>query len=134
MDRAWWNQYYSRAQVNFKGELVTCSNRVTGVKSVKFEHGENSGAGAMALAEYFGARQIILLGYDCKYALDGKRHWHGDHPKALGNAISMPKWKSQFKNIAGHLGNCEIVNASRETALDFWPVISLEDALCKFTA
>lgn len=83
----------------------------------------------MSLAAHWGAKRIILLGYDCKYADDGKRHWHGDHPKGLGNAVSMPKWMGQFKEIADHLRGVMIVNASRDTALRFWPRQSLGEAL-----
>lgn len=83
----------------------------------------------MSLAAHWGAERIILLGYDCKYADDGRRHWHGDHPKGLGNAVSMPKWMGQFKEIADHLRGVMIVNASRDTALRFWPRQSLEEAL-----
>ena len=83
----------------------------------------------MSLAEHFGARRIVLIGYDSQYAPDGKRHWHGDHPKGLGNAVSMPKWKAQFQEMAGKLGHCEIINASRATALPFWPRMSLAEAL-----
>lgn len=108
---------------------MSSTKAIRGVQPVRFEQGGNSGAGAMSLAEYFGARRIILLGYDCGYAPDGKRHWHGDHPKGLGNAVSMPKWHRQFEEMAGHLANCEIINASRRTALRLWPRSPLEKAL-----
>ena len=129
MDRAWWSKYHAEARQKFKGELVCAAERCFGVRRVRFKNGGNSGAGAMSLAAHWGARRIILLGYDCKYADDGKRHWHGDHPKGLGNAVSMPKWMGQFKEIAGHLRGVMIVNASRDTALRFWPRQSLGEAL-----
>lgn len=129
MDRKWWQKYHEKARQHFKGELVCVAERCFGVRRVRFKHGGNSGAGAMALAAYWGAKRIILLGYDCKYAEDGKRHWHGDHPRGLGNAVSMPKWKPQFKEMAQQLDGLKIVNSTRDTALKFWPRQSLEKAL-----
>ncbi|MCK2183512.1 hypothetical protein [Halomonas getboli] len=129
MDRAWWRRYADDAEQVFRGERVSSARGIPGVQGLKFHQGGNSGAGAMSLAEWHGARRIILLGYDCGYAADGKRHWHGDHPKGLGNAVSMPKWYAQFEEMAGHLGHCEIINASRHTALELWPRQSLEQAL-----
>lgn len=129
MDRAWWVKYFAGRRKRFAGEKITCNQNVQGVKSVRFSHPKNSGAGAVALAEYFGARRIIMLGYDCQYAEDGKRHWHGDHPKGLGNAVSMPHWYEQFRELSTQLTHCEIINASRATRLEFWPRQSLEAAL-----
>lgn len=129
MDRAWWRKHGAEAAKQFRGDRLTSSSGCPFAKTVKFDRGDNSGAGAMSLAEHFGARRIILIGYDCQYAPDGKRHWHGDHPKGLGNAVSMPKWKAQFHEMAGKLGHCEIINASRATALPFWPRMSLAEAL-----
>lgn len=129
MDRAWWQKYYASSPLVFLGERITCNQRVPGVTTVRFSHPKNSGAGAMVLAEMLGARRIILLGYDCSYGADGKRHWHGDHPKVLGNAVSMPKWYPMFREVAGQLAHCDIVNASRRTALDFWQKQPLEQAL-----
>ncbi|GAB3099725.1 hypothetical protein GCM10027217_18230 [Pseudomaricurvus hydrocarbonicus] len=116
-------------QQKFKGERITLNQRISAVKTIRFTHPKNSGAGAMVLAENFGARRIILLGFDCQYSADGIRHWHGDHPKGLGNAVSMPKWYPQFRETAGLLGHCDIINATRSTALDFWPKQPLEQAL-----
>lgn len=70
-----------------------------------------------------------MLGYDCKFADDGRRHWHGDHPKGLGNAGSVDRWPSQFKDVSLRLKHLQIVNATRDTALTYWPKVSLEDAL-----
>lgn len=129
MDRKWWDMHFSDASMKFRGERMTSARNVRGATKVSFHQGGNSGAGAMSLAEHMGARRIILLGYDCGYSRDGKRHWHGDHPKGLGNALSMPKWEAQFREMAGHLGHCEIINASRRTALSIWPRMALDKAL-----
>ena len=129
MDRAWWRMYAEEACKEFRGERLTPIRNVKDAKFVDFKYGGNSGAGAISLAAHYGAEKIILIGYDCQ-ATGGKKHWHGDHPKGLGNAMSMPHWGSQFKEIADYLkGKAEIINATRETALTFWPRQLLEDAL-----
>ena len=128
MDKAWWRKYAKELK-GFAGERITSSNNCPGAVTKKFSQGKNSGAGAMSLAECLGARKIILLGYDCKVS-GGKRHWHGDHPKGLGNALSLPKWPQQFADMAVQLGHVNIINASRDTALNLWPRVPLEQALC----
>ena len=129
MDKPWWIAYGKEASRVFQGERLTakCNDRYC--DKVHFFYSENSGAGAIALAELFGARKIILLGYDCKYNQDGKRHWHEDHPKWLGNAGALPRWSKHFEDVARRIQHCEVVNATRDTALTVWPEISLEAAL-----
>ncbi|WP_139172507.1 hypothetical protein [Onishia taeanensis] len=125
MDRKWWQVM----QPVFHGECVSIAGNIIGVQKTRAPKGGNSGAGAMLLARHRGASRIILLGYDCQYGRDGKRHWHGDHCKGLGNANSLPKFYGQFQEAAGMLADVEVINASRETALDLWPRMSLEEAL-----
>lgn len=93
--------------------------------------GQNSGAGGIAAAVALGARRVILLGYDCKYAADGRRHWHGDHPKGsgAGNAGSIGRWPAQFQELVSHLQGAKVINASRDTALTMFPRMPLEEAL-----
>jgi hypothetical protein len=71
-----------------------------------------------------------LLGLDCQYT-GGKRHWHGDHPPGLGNAKSLKKWPTGFKRLASHCKGqgVEVINASRETALDCFERQPLEAVL-----
>ncbi len=129
MDRPWWKQHYSEVLRLFKGRLLTVSDWGKRTERVIGEFGGNSGAGAMCLAAEWGARRVIMVGYDCEYAPDGKRHWHGDHPKALGNCVSIGKFPTQFARIVSQLSACEVLNASRHSILDFWPRIELEKAL-----
>lgn len=130
MDRAWWNQYWPEVRDSgFDGRKISSTENVFGAETVKFFHGGNSGAGAISLAFELGAEKVILLGYDCQ-ATGGKKHHHDDHPHPLGNAGSLPKWPAQFQKMKDYLGNVDVVNATRETALDCWPLVSLEEALC----
>ena len=132
-DFKWWKIYRDDVRANFAGVPVT----VASVNSPDvcwlrgFDAYGNSGAGAIALAVLAGASRIVLLGVDCKYS-DGQRHWHGDHPKELGNARSMPKWFNSFARLAGHARSrgTEVINATRDTALVCFERQPLEDTLC----
>lgn len=139
MDRVWWDKYRNDVAHIFYGRRISPNKSVPGTDFIDFYKGGNSGAGAMSLAKYFGATRIILLGYDCKYADCGKRHWHGDHPRGLGNAVSMPTWMPQFAQMAKHLKGVEVVNCSRETAIEFFRRGDLDNELgegeeCKLRA
>jgi hypothetical protein len=129
MDRQWWRVYYEEAARVFAGEMVApIAAAHDRVKHVKFRACRNSGEGAIALAANWGARSIIMLGYDCQHT-GGRAHWHPDHP-GLGNAKGAEKWPEQFRKLAIFLGpSIRVVNASRATALKVWPRISLEEAL-----
>lgn len=73
----------------------------------------------MGLAWQFGARRIVLLGYDMQRT-GGRAHWFGDHPKNLSNASGLSGWSAKFALLASDLlrSNCKVVNCSRETALN----------------
>lgn len=128
MDRQFWDVYGREVRESgFAGALVTCQ-ALAGLQRIPTEGVGNSGAGAVMLAARRGARRVVLLGYDCQY--DGKRkHWHADHKRPLGNAGSVAKWPDQFRGLARYLGGVEVLNASRATALDCFPRVTLEEAL-----
>lgn len=89
----------------------------------------NSGAGALLMARHYGAELIIMLGYDCQVGENGERHWHGSHPKGLGNAGMLAQWPEQFRKAAQQLKPARVINASRITALQCFERMSLDDAL-----
>lgn len=127
MDQVWWKEYGAEARKDFLGEMWSAST-VPGVHKLRGIVTQNSGAGAVALAARCGARRVLLLGYDCQLT-SGRAHWHGDHPRGLGNAGSVRKWPAQFRALARQLPDTQIINCSRETALTVFPVLSLEEAL-----
>lgn len=135
MDAKWWNEYKAEVAETFAGmRLSVCSRSDSyGAQRVMVDghfplttYG-NSGAGAIMLAKLYGAKRVILLGYDCQRT-NGKAHWHGDHPATLGNAGSLPKWGKQFGDLAQAI-QMPVINCSRETALDVFPRQRLEDVL-----
>ena len=128
MDRKWWTEYGS--EVTFTGQRWAAGDGIEGVKMLpNGADGGNSGAGAILLAKHYGAERIILIGYDCKPAANGMRHWHGKHRGRLTDAGSLDKFPAQFQRLAVKLAGIEIVNATRDTALTVWPCVSLEEAL-----
>jgi hypothetical protein len=89
--------------------------------------GANSGYQAINLAYHFGAKKIILLGYDMQI---GKRsHWFGEHPNGVRS--NYTDFLHHFKTIAAQLPalDLEIINCTRVTALNCFPTANLESVL-----
>ncbi|GAB2913753.1 glycosyltransferase family 9 protein [Paralcaligenes ginsengisoli] len=128
MDAVWWKHYLVEVQQTFKGEMWSTGKHCPDVTKARFMTYQNSGAGAIALAAHLGAKRIMLLGYDCQKT-NGQSHWHGDHPRGLGNAGSVDKWPAQFRQVGQDLSGIEIVNCSRATALTVFPTAALDDVL-----
>jgi hypothetical protein len=127
MDSAWWKVHATEVHEAFPGERWAPVT-YPGVRKARFKFFQNSGAGAIALAAHWGARRIVLLGYDGQKT-GGQAHWHGNHPAGLGNAGSVDKWPAQFRELARHLNGIEIINCSRATALNAFPQGSLDEVL-----
>ena len=134
-DDRWWRQHQAEVAEHFTGRRVTCASSghaygADALRLLRFRPFGNSGAAAISLAALAGARRIILLGYDCQRT-DGRAHWHGDHPAPLGNAGSIAKWPKQFAQVGSYARQrgCEVVNATRSTALTVFPRVPLEQAL-----
>ena len=92
--------------------------------------GYNSGYQALNLAVLFGAKKIILLGYDMQS--DGARsHFFGSHPQILQQLSTYSAFVAAFKTTIGDLqkAGCTVINCSRQTALDCFPHCDLHDAL-----
>lgn len=153
-DVKWWrwqSQLHAKhiaAFAGFKYGMQDPSRYVAGVQVLKdcgehglerephgLRHGRNSGYAAINLAVHLGAAKIILLGYDMSMALKSQSHFFGQHPDQ-----KRPLFREcirNFKTIVEPLNRLHItvVNASRTTALDCFPRVSLERALeCEVAA
>jgi hypothetical protein len=128
MDRNWWMKYLPQVKEEFQGIRCSPLTGIAGVKHIKFKHYQNSGVGAISLACHWGAKRIILLGYDCQKT-GGKSHWHGNHPPGLGNAGSIGTWPGMFAKLKRDLAGVEIINCTRETALTMFERRPLEEVL-----
>lgn len=88
----------------------------------------NSGAQLVNLVVQFGARRVILVGFDY-----GGEHWHGRHPARLNNpkAEVLATWATRLDRQALRfleLG-VEVLNASPISALKAYPKVTLSEAL-----
>lgn len=143
MDGPFWKQYGEEATGNY--ELWTASSecaRLFNLYHINVEpgsgisnkpgtvrHGGNSGYVTASLALYFGAARVTLLAYDMQDT-GGRLHFHRDHPPHLGNPIRsrFKAWRRNFAELA-RATDVPIINASRQTALECFPRMSLTEAL-----
>lgn len=91
----------------------------------------NSGAQAINLAFLFGARRILLLGFDMKRGPKGERHWHPDHPAPLVQDQCFDEWIKKFGPLAADLkaAGCEVINCTPGSALTCFPMSTIEKEL-----
>ena len=117
MDAVWWQHHMPEVKRTFTGERWSIV-RVADVALVRFQlHCLNGGAGAIALAAKLGALRVFLLGYDAQKT-GGRAHWHGDHPRGMGNAGKSALWPAQFAELRSWLDHrVDVINLSRETAI-----------------
>lgn len=146
-DEPWWEKYIPDVRASgFAGQLWTQDKRAAdkydGVHYVPSQRnaglsrktfiyqGGNGGYQAINLAYLWGARRMILLGLDMQ-ATNGRKHDHPDYPQGLDKHSPFPAWREQFDVLAKDLAKdgCDVVNATRETALTCFTRVALEDAL-----
>lgn len=96
-------------------------------------NGRNGGYAAVNLSVHLGASRIVLLGYDMQPS-EGREHWHPEHPIPLSNQYTS--WRRHFETLVEPLrrAGVTVLNASRRTALECFPVVSLEQALLREVA
>lgn len=92
-------------------------------------YGSNSGFQAVNLALLWGARRIVLVGFNMQ-AVAKKTHFFGDHPGALNMPTNYPALVGEFKNAAKTVpAGVEIINATPNSALKGYKKMELADAL-----
>ncbi len=144
-DKEWWNYYAVKVKSEFAGELWSCQeiekpkgvNSVIGIRGCgvsvmdgSIHLGSNSGFQAITLAQLFGAKKIILLGYDMQFT-GGQVHHHGRHPFGLRNPYRPERWATEVDVLARDLEyiNVSLINSSRETAIQYVCRKPLKEAL-----
>lgn len=92
--------------------------------------GGNSGYQAINLAYLWGAKKIILLGFTMR-EIDGRKHWHDDHPKPLVQQILPDEWRHKMKPLAADLEKVgvEVVNCDPLSALTCFRMSTIEKEL-----
>jgi hypothetical protein len=138
-DGHWWDWHAARAELKaFKGRKITQDEEAAeryGLEYIRsvdadglsrdpaYVHkGSNSGIQAINLVCHFGARRIVLLGFDMQ-ATGGRTHWHGRHPGEAADYSPWHKWLWRYRRVAedAEKMGVEIINATRETALTCFP-------------
>ena len=136
-DPIWWDWHAERVKA-FRGRKITQDKESAEKYGLEYiesrdadglsrdpayiHKGSNSGIQAINLACHFGARRIVLLGYDMQ-ATGGKTHWHGKHPGESSDYGPWHKWLWRYQMVADDAERMglEIINATRETALRCFP-------------
>lgn len=91
----------------------------------------HTGGLAVNLATLWGARRILLLGFDMKLAADGRPHWFGNHPDGLIQTQRFADWIKSMGVIARDAvaRDISIINCTPGSALQCFDQLPLEDAL-----
>jgi hypothetical protein len=89
--------------------------------------GENGGYQVINLAFHFGAKRILLLGYD----MNGLGHWFGKHEGGLQDATDFSHRVPHFTQLAADLKavGVEVINCTRDTALTCFPRSTIQEVL-----
>lgn len=136
-DCDWWDVH----KPEFSGKKYTISEEAAnkyGLERVEYDTkqkwgkekiatGGNSGFQAMNLAYIHGAKKIVLLGYDMGRT-NGKSHFFGDHPQRLQRSPDYSKWVLAFREAAPYI-DVDVINCSRESNIDCFPRMRIQDAL-----
>lgn len=144
-DLCWWEEYGAKASA-FAGERWTLSSaaamryqlRKVGKRDGQglctdrgyVNTGGNSGYQAVNLAYHFGAKRIVLLGFDMHRNNGG--HWHGEHENMLSAPDShISCWVRMFEPLARDLkaAGVDVVNSTPGSALPWFPMLSMAEAL-----
>jgi hypothetical protein len=125
----WWTQDKAGAE-RWGLQLVASGNR-PGLGTERVHLNGNSGAQAINLATLFGARKVLLLGFDMKPGPGGQKHWFGSHPVPLTQDLLFDEWIHKFKSIAddARCMGVEIVNCSPGSALPWFRMGDIEKEL-----
>lgn len=138
-DARWWRHHHEAVDATFRGERWTCDAgiaRALNLKHIEFSRQAglsrtpgvvriggpigNSGAQAINLAYLWGARRLLLVGFD----MAEQGHFFGDHPKGLNVSTPWESVRAGMATMAAELAaeGVEVINVSPLTAIRYWPV------------
>lgn len=144
-DRVWWDWYYEDT-IDFQGLRITrdtfakkkypdliwiegeAHDQGLSKRQDSIVNGQIGGYQAINLAVNFGAKKILLIGYDMRN-IKGQSHWHGDHPNN-----QRPFWNQRvahFRNMVPDLEErgINVINCTPGSAIDAFPMGDLQDEL-----
>jgi hypothetical protein len=154
-DLSWWRQPWKRGETKthrekvaemFSGRVISLGTGVNDVLRLRnsgqrgletadpaaIRHGTNSGYQAMNVAYHFGAKRIVLLGYDLH--VGGGAHWHEGHwhTKPVEQfARELTRMVKYFELLVEPLkvAGVEVLNATPGSALKCWQQCSVAEVL-----
>lgn len=90
----------------------------------------NSGAAAINLAYLFGAKKILLLGYDMR-TVEGKNNFHDFHKRGSDFKPKFEEFLRRFRYVAEGVkqAGIEVINCTPGSSLPYFPIMSLKEAL-----
>lgn len=146
-----WYYWHKKSLREFRGLIVCCLEEMCGkdqilclwrgkgegldVRPRFVSFNKSSGGAAINLGYHFGAKRIVLLGFDMrrveKIDSNGAKttapNWHKDHPAPNKNPYRrFLKPFHSIKKDADKLG-LEIINCTPGSALKLFPIMTLEE-------
>lgn len=145
-DLLWWKIHIGRIRALKRPAMLVTQDsaaaerykllRVKGVNreglGTEFIHnGGNSGHQAVNLAYLWGAKHILLLGFDMCLGPAGEKHWHGDHEAPLVQSQLFEEWIHKFEQTAKDLyaRGVSVTNCSPYSAMNWFPYQPVEEIL-----
>lgn len=138
-----WYSWHIKSLREFPGLIAHCAPRLKDVRGLhSYNRGKpagietrpnyiswnrNSGASAINLAYHLGASRIVLIGFDMRMVGD-KANWHDDHPKCSSKRNPYFRFLRSFPKIAKDASDLglEIINCTPDSAIDQFPIMTLE--------
>lgn len=126
--REWWTISKPAAE-RWKLQHAPSDNR-PGFGKDRVSMNSNSGAQAINLAMLFGAKRVLLLGFDMR-DIDGKAHWFGQHPQPLVQVQLYDEWIYRLTVAApdAKARGVEIINCTPGSAMECFDKVPLEEAI-----
>ena len=142
-DAKWWYWHWTKGAKDFPGlkfALEASVSRYPGVQVLQktgetglelnptgVRAGRNSGYQACGLAYHFGAKRILLLGYDMR--ANGTDHYFGAHPDSSKPPFAV--CLQRFATLVDPLkaAGVSVVNCTPTTALTCFPCAPLRETL-----
>lgn len=126
---AWDKKVHDRYADVFSVDLDAEYDQLLLDEPLKIGCGGNSGFQALNLALQFGARQVILVGFDLHgYHYYGRNSWNkANNPDETG----FKRWTRAFEGTIPSLKSigAEVLNASRSSRLECYKKVDLREAV-----
>jgi len=86
--------------------------------------GNNTGCSMINLLDKLNAKNVFLIGFDCK-RINGKSHSHNHYPFNLSENFFRDKFFNCFNTLSKNLKNCTVYNCTINTNLTMFPYYNI---------